>query len=327
MSSQRPEQTRGNPVERPRDGRRAEPAPARRPRRVPRPRRRVRPRTRSHRAETITGRVVVGVVFGGGLALILVGWLRLLLHPDLLEVSDEEIRYAMASGTRDPGHRSPRRRCPLRFLARSAGRVSFPAFSQPGSGTLLTLHLFSRKPVQAACEAHGWRIVRDPPGSSPRLGLGNDIRDADLDPVRVERDVSRDLGDRGVRLLVRPHRIRDLAIARQDRVVGRIALVGAVRRVSVLVSMAESTSAMGMYCTGGYDASCRVRRVCRVGDHLLAGPDHHPPSSRLDRDRVVGTWYESASGHPSTPVGVATFVRPRLRRRWRTTSGHTDDPF
>ena len=101
--------------------------------------------------------MVVGVIFGGILALILLGWLRLVRHPDLLEVSDEEIRYAPASGRETPVIRRDHGDT-LRFLARAAGRISFLALSQPGSGTMLTLHLFSRKAVQAAGEAHGWRF-------------------------------------------------------------------------------------------------------------------------------------------------------------------------
>lgn len=108
-------------------------------------------------AETTIGRVAVGVIFGGVVLMILAGWLRLVRRPDLLEVSDEEIRYAPSSGREHPiiprDHGET-----LRFVARSAGRLSFLALSQPGSGTMLALHLFSRKSVQAACEAHGWRF-------------------------------------------------------------------------------------------------------------------------------------------------------------------------
>ena len=108
-------------------------------------------------AETTAGRVTVGVIFGGLLVLILVGWARLVRHPELLEVSDQEIRRASPSGRltsvimREHGDA-------LRFATRSAGRLRLLTLSQPGSGTSLTLQLFSRKAVRAACEAHGWRF-------------------------------------------------------------------------------------------------------------------------------------------------------------------------
>jgi len=107
-------------------------------------------------AQTTTGRALVGAIFGGLLALILAGWLRLVRHPDLLEVSYEQIEYAPSRAQRAVISRE--RGADLQFLAKSAGRIAFLALSHPSSGTLISLHLFSRKAVQAACESHGWRF-------------------------------------------------------------------------------------------------------------------------------------------------------------------------
>ncbi len=108
-------------------------------------------------AETETGRVLIGVIFGGGLLLILAGWLRAVRHPEQLEVGDEAIRLT-------PTPRRPTEAIErsdgetLRFGAKAAGRVNFLTLSQPDSGRAITLHLFSRKTVRVACEAHGWRF-------------------------------------------------------------------------------------------------------------------------------------------------------------------------
>jgi hypothetical protein len=95
------------------------------------------------------------VIFGGGLVVIIVGWLRVVLRPDRLEVSNTEIRYVAGAGSqppilqRDDGDE-------IHLVARRAGRTTLFSLYQPGSGTSVPLRLFARNPISQACRDHGW---------------------------------------------------------------------------------------------------------------------------------------------------------------------------
>ena len=109
-------------------------------------------------ADSTGGRVAITIVFGGLLVLILVGWIRLVRRADRLEVSAESVRYISGSGKET--HIIIRADGPdLRFVARGAGRFSFLALQQAATGALIPLHLFARRPVTAACEQSGWRML------------------------------------------------------------------------------------------------------------------------------------------------------------------------
>ena len=76
--------------------------------------------------------------------------------------------------------------------------------------------------------------------------------DADVRLVRIERDMTGDLGHRGIGLLVRPDRVVDgVSRGGDDVVVARVALEGAVRGGVAARSTDCTTSPDGMYCTAG----------------------------------------------------------------------------
>ena len=108
-------------------------------------------------AETTAGRVAIAVIFGGILALILAGWIRLARRVDRLEISAETIRYTSASG-KETHLLSRANGLELRFVAKGAGRFSFLALQQVQTGTVVPLHLFARGPIEAACEQNGWDV-------------------------------------------------------------------------------------------------------------------------------------------------------------------------
>jgi hypothetical protein len=108
-------------------------------------------------ATTTSSRVSVGVIFGAVLAGILLAWLRILRSAERLEISDTEISYVRAGTRTQPIQRDAGEQ--LRFVTKSAGRMTFFGLYQPGSGTTVLLHLFSRKAVETALLAHQWRVA------------------------------------------------------------------------------------------------------------------------------------------------------------------------
>ena len=108
-------------------------------------------------AGSTSGRLLVGVIFGGALLLVTAGWLRVVRRAEHLDISDTEVRLVSGDGSR-PRVIQRASGEQLRFVARSAGRVTLFGLYQPGSDTTLLLQLFSRKAVEAALLAHGWQL-------------------------------------------------------------------------------------------------------------------------------------------------------------------------
>jgi hypothetical protein len=108
-------------------------------------------------ASTSTGLLVIGLIFGTLLVVIVLAWLRARRSSEHLEVSDSEISYVATAGApRQTLERTAGEQ--LRFVTKSAGRMTFFGLYQPGSDSTVLLHLFSRKAVEAALLAHHWRI-------------------------------------------------------------------------------------------------------------------------------------------------------------------------
>jgi hypothetical protein len=110
-------------------------------------------------ASTTTGRIAVAVIIGGVLVALVVVWIVAIRNPHVLEVTDDEIRYVTPSGKGD-WKMGKAKGDEVQFVARQAGRVAMLYLYQPASGVREPLRLFTRKPVRAGVEAHGWRFGR-----------------------------------------------------------------------------------------------------------------------------------------------------------------------
>lgn len=108
-------------------------------------------------ADTATGRLVIGVIFGILVALVVGAWIRVLRKNEHLEVSDTDILLVSTTAARTQSFQRSNGE-QLRFVAKAAGRVTLFGLYQPGSDTTVLLHLFSRNAVQEALLAHSWRL-------------------------------------------------------------------------------------------------------------------------------------------------------------------------
>src|ERR1700733_2937979 len=91
-----------------------------------------------------------------------------------------------------------------------------------------------------------------------------------VDAVRVESDVALDLHDRIERGLIRPHSIDGTIPARGNAVVGRVALVGAIRRVFAASERRHVDVAAGDILNGRGGGLAKRQGFPRVGDNLSA---------------------------------------------------------
>jgi hypothetical protein len=107
-------------------------------------------------AQTAAGRLAVAVVFGDLLVILVVGWIVMLRRPGRLEITEDTIRYVQRNGqvstlSRRPGDE-------LRWVKQLRGRIWRLELTVPGTDAVMLLGTFSRKTVQQACLARGWRF-------------------------------------------------------------------------------------------------------------------------------------------------------------------------
>lgn len=107
-------------------------------------------------AQTAAGRVAVAVVFGGLLVILVVGWLVMLRRRRRLEITEDAVRYVQRSGqvstlSRQQGDE-------LRWVKQLRGRTWRLGLTCSGTDAVMLLGTFSRKAVQQACLARGWRF-------------------------------------------------------------------------------------------------------------------------------------------------------------------------
>jgi hypothetical protein len=108
-------------------------------------------------AHTTAGRVTGVVIFGVLLAVFAVGWIVTIRRPGRLEIGQDTIRYVQGNGqaaalSRKQGNR-------LRWVKQRRGRLGKLGLTIEGTDAVMTLGLFSRKAVQQACLARGWRFA------------------------------------------------------------------------------------------------------------------------------------------------------------------------
>jgi hypothetical protein len=109
-------------------------------------------------AQTTSGRVAVLVLCVVLLAVFISAWIRTLRHPARLEITEDAIRCVSrndqaATLSRQQGNE-------LYFVRRNrGGRIWTLGLAMTGMDTAMDLGLlFSRKAVQQACLARGWRF-------------------------------------------------------------------------------------------------------------------------------------------------------------------------
>ena len=92
------------------------------------------------------------------LAVFFSAWIRTLRHPASLEIMEDEIRYARRKG--ESATLSRHQGSQLFFVRRNrGGRIWTLGLAMTGTDTVMDLGLlFSRKAVQQACLARGWRF-------------------------------------------------------------------------------------------------------------------------------------------------------------------------
>jgi hypothetical protein len=107
-------------------------------------------------AQTTAGRVAVAVVFGGLLAVLVIGWIAMLRRPRRLEITEDAVRYVQRDGqvstlSRQHGDE-------LRWVKQLRGRAWRLGLTFVATDSVMLLGTFSRKAVQQACLARGWRF-------------------------------------------------------------------------------------------------------------------------------------------------------------------------
>jgi hypothetical protein len=107
-------------------------------------------------AHATTGRATFTVVFGGLLALFIVGWIIAARRPSRLEITQDAVRYVQRNGqvatlSRQLGDE-------LRWVKELRGRTWRRGLTIVGTDAILLLGTFSRAPVEQACLARGWRF-------------------------------------------------------------------------------------------------------------------------------------------------------------------------
>ena len=107
-------------------------------------------------AQTATGRAAVAVVFGGLLVILVVGWIVMLQRRSRLEITEDAVRYVQRNGQVSTLSRRPGGE--LRWVKQLRGRIWRLGLTVPGTDAVMLLGTFSRKTVQQACLARGWRF-------------------------------------------------------------------------------------------------------------------------------------------------------------------------
>jgi hypothetical protein len=107
-------------------------------------------------AHTTSGRVVGAVGFGVLLVVFLVGWIVAIRRSGRLEITQGAISYVKGNGqvstlSRQQGNR-------LRWAKELRGRIWKLGLTIDGTDTVMVLGIFSRRAVQQACLARGWRF-------------------------------------------------------------------------------------------------------------------------------------------------------------------------
>lgn len=109
-------------------------------------------------AMTTGGRITAGILFGALAAVVAFRWFWAVRHPGRLEVSSNTVRFIPGSGKIATQEISRSAGDQLQFVARGTARYVSLALRQSASGTVVSMGMFDRKPVQRACEASGWRF-------------------------------------------------------------------------------------------------------------------------------------------------------------------------
>ena len=107
-------------------------------------------------AQTTGGRVAGAVVFGGLLVVFAASWVVSLRRPGRLEISRDAVRYVRRNGQVSTLSRQQGKK--LRWVRPLRGRVWRMGLTIEGTDTVLFVGVFSRRPVQDACLARGWRF-------------------------------------------------------------------------------------------------------------------------------------------------------------------------
>ncbi|MGH3204273.1 MAG: hypothetical protein ACRDOA_02650 [Streptosporangiaceae bacterium] len=107
-------------------------------------------------AHTTAGRTVGALVFGVLLVVFAAGWIVTIPRPGRLEITSAGIRYMPGNGqvstlSRNQGDT-------LRWVKQLHGRIWKLGLTIEGTNTVMVLGVFSRKAVQQACLARGWRF-------------------------------------------------------------------------------------------------------------------------------------------------------------------------
>jgi len=109
-------------------------------------------------AQTTSGRAAVVVFCVVLLAVFISAWIRTLRRAASLEIMEDEIRYVRRKG--ESATLSRHQGSQLFFVRRNrGGRIWTLGLAMTGTDTVMDLGLlFSRKAVQQACRARGWRF-------------------------------------------------------------------------------------------------------------------------------------------------------------------------
>jgi hypothetical protein len=107
-------------------------------------------------AHTTAGRVVGAVVLGVLLVVFAAGWIVTIRRPGRLEVTRAAIRYVQGNG--QVSTLSRKQGNTLRLVKQLRGRIWKLGLAIEGTDTVMVLGIFSRRAVQQACLARGWRF-------------------------------------------------------------------------------------------------------------------------------------------------------------------------
>ncbi|ALM85327.1 hypothetical protein ASB57_22270 [Bordetella sp. N] len=115
--------------------------------------------------------------------------------------------------------------------------------------------------------------------------------------IRIEGQVTRDGGNRGMRFLVGPHRIASTLVFASNAVVGGIALIGTVRNVFGTQEL-RHIGIRARYVIDGrigsfFQHQCRPR----IRHHPAGGRHHHMSIGGTDIDGMIGTGNLHGLGH------------------------------
>lgn len=103
-----------------------------------------------------TSAVVAGIIVMALIAVFIGGWIRLLLHPTQLTISDSAITFTGMKGelttlTRQPG-------AELVLVLTGGWRYRQLKLTVNGTGPAIPLNMYDKKQVRRVCEALGWQF-------------------------------------------------------------------------------------------------------------------------------------------------------------------------